>query len=140
MTISTTTTDPQPGGPINRPVTRVAAVMFPLDRAEAASIQQRLGPSWLVAEGRDCQNPDVVIVRACSLQTIAALRHRFPGAGTIAIEPAPVTRGASDRPRSAGADDRLFEVEAGASLLGGHPSRPCRHRSTRWRHRRRGRS
>jgi len=138
MTISTITTEPQPDPAINRPVTKVAAVMFPLDRAEAASIQQRLGPSWLVAEGRECQNPDVVIVRACSLQTIAALRHRFPGAGTIAIEPAPVARSATDRSRSAGADDLVLEVEPEGSLAGDRPSRPCRRRSTRWRHRRSG--
>jgi hypothetical protein len=118
MTTSTITRYPDP---IDDPHRKVAAVMYPLDRCEATALHAQLGAPWTIAEGRYCEDPDLVIVRPSSPQTIAGLRHRFPTARLIAIEPAPIGRG--------------LDRHSLDSAVANRTTRPCRHRSARWRRR-----
>jgi hypothetical protein len=125
--------------PIGPPERRVAAVMYPLDRSEAAALQGQLGAAWTIAEGRHCEDPDLVIVRPSSPQTIAGLRQRFPTARLIAIEPTPAdpaaTNGPISRALAAGLDRYFLDVKDLSSAVDNRATRPCRHRSARWRRR-----
>lgn len=112
---------------------RLAAVAYTMSDNEARLLAQHLGAEWDVVDGRDCDHPDLVLVRPCSPQTVAGLRRRFPDTELVALEPgwpAGPARGPIGRARAAGLDAYalgLADMRVGATdRQHGGVSRPGR--------------
>jgi len=72
------------GGQRSSPVTMV---MFSLKPSEREWLYTIFGPAWILADAHTRHaDPDVVVVRPCSPQTIDGLRRRFPDAVLAAVE------------------------------------------------------
>jgi hypothetical protein len=89
---------------------RTVAVMFPQSASARSGLENRLGPDFEVADGRRVDDPDVVLVTPCSVQTMARLRNDHPRAKIIVVDP--------DRPdlptQLTGPVHRLLEAGADA--------------------------
>ena len=64
----------------------VAAVLFPATPTECQALADALGQGWEVRDGRRVDRAAVVFLRACSTQTIAGVRTRFPDAHLVVVE------------------------------------------------------
>ncbi len=64
----------------------VAAVLFPATPTECGALADALGQGWEVRDGRRVDRAAVVFLRACSTQTIAGVRTRFPDAHLVVVE------------------------------------------------------
>ena len=75
------------GDPPGTPAGRRAAVMFSVQAADYVTLARALGPGWTVEDASRCLDPDLVVVRPCSRQTLAGLRRRFGQVPVVELDP-----------------------------------------------------
>ena len=66
---------------------RRAAVMFPVRPGDYLAVARALGPGWAVEDATRCRDPQVIVVRPCSPQTLVGLRRRFGAVPVVILDP-----------------------------------------------------
>ena len=101
------------------PEERVAAVMFRLSGPEGSALAAAMGEGWAVRDARQVEDPDAVLLRPCSSQTVGAVRRRYPEARIIVLDTpiggADRGQGPIQRALEAGADLYLSQASAQAA-------------------------